>query len=619
MSFSFQHVGMPRALGKYVAICALVASGLTLGVASTASAASNISEATGFPVNAESANLTSISISPQNVGDLVILSSQIHSQSITVTGVTSADTGTWTHAQSYVDSINGVITEEVWWAVVTATTAATPINLTYSAALGGLSPELVADSYTTSVPSTWSTVAGSGGAATFTTTIDYPSVTSSSATSQLYWGYSESTTGGVAGSTSGFTYTSTANGNLSIDNPALSPATVYAPTATQTPAGNTTSIAEIFAATANPTTVTFDNNTGAGTLTAETHNTPTALSLFSTGNMTKSGFYFTGWNTAANGLGTSYADGASYPFAASTTLYAQWAANVSTGPSLLSLGITAASGTVNYGSAFTPTASVTSGLTAGDTAAVSGTTFTYVGSGNTTYAASATAPTAVGTYSVTPAGSTVTVTPAADQSMYSTTYAYVSGVLTITASTLSVTAGNVSVKAGRTVAPGATVSGLIGADTASVSAATYTYTGTGSTTYAASSTAPKAAGTYSITPAAATVVVSPAADATNYGTNFTYVPGTLTITVPPVVLRATHIAGSIAVGHRVKVKIHGTGFHGRPKITSSSKGTVIVVVKDSGSVLTVWVTELATTRPGRATFNIRLGNGKSCKIGYVIK
>jgi hypothetical protein len=155
MSYSFPHVGVSRRLGKYVAVFALVASGLTLGIAGTASATPTISEATGFPVTGESAGLTSLNITPQHVGDLVILSSQIHSQTITISSVASADTGTWTLAERYVDPVNSVITEEVWWAVATATTAATPVTVTYSASVAALSPELVADSYTTSQPSTW--------------------------------------------------------------------------------------------------------------------------------------------------------------------------------------------------------------------------------------------------------------------------------------------------------------------------------------------------------------------------------------------------------------------------------------------------------------------------------
>ena len=57
----------------------------------------------------------------------------------------------------------------------------------------------------------------------------------------------------------------------------------------------------------------------------EINSAPTALS---TNTFTRSGYSFTGWNTAANGTGTAYADGAVFPFSASATLYAQWSAAV---------------------------------------------------------------------------------------------------------------------------------------------------------------------------------------------------------------------------------------------------------------------------------------------------
>ena len=39
---------------------------------------------------------------------------------------------------------------------------------------------------------------------------------------------------------------------------------------------------------------------------------------------TKTGYNFAGWNTAANGSGTAYANSATYAFSADVTLYAQW-------------------------------------------------------------------------------------------------------------------------------------------------------------------------------------------------------------------------------------------------------------------------------------------------------
>jgi len=47
--------------------------------------------------------------------------------------------------------------------------------------------------------------------------------------------------------------------------------------------------------------------------------------------MTQAGYVFTGWNTAANGSGTAYAAGATYPGnTGGATLYAQWSPNTNT-------------------------------------------------------------------------------------------------------------------------------------------------------------------------------------------------------------------------------------------------------------------------------------------------
>jgi hypothetical protein len=72
-------------------------------------------------------------------------------------------------------------------------------------------------------------------------------------------------------------------------------------------------------------TVTFHANGGGGSITSQSASTATALTL-NAGAITRSGYTFGGWNTSANGNGTAYADGTSYPFADSTTLYAQWVA-----------------------------------------------------------------------------------------------------------------------------------------------------------------------------------------------------------------------------------------------------------------------------------------------------
>jgi uncharacterized repeat protein (TIGR02543 family) len=75
--------------------------------------------------------------------------------------------------------------------------------------------------------------------------------------------------------------------------------------------------------TINSFTVTFDNNGGTGSMSNESASYNVAMAL-TTNTFTKTGYTFSGWNNAANGTGTPYADGASYPFTSSVTLYAQW-------------------------------------------------------------------------------------------------------------------------------------------------------------------------------------------------------------------------------------------------------------------------------------------------------
>jgi uncharacterized repeat protein (TIGR02543 family) len=83
---------------------------------------------------------------------------------------------------------------------------------------------------------------------------------------------------------------------------------------------------------AGPTyTVTYDGNgsTGGTVPVDSTHyiQGQTVTVLGNTGNLTQSGFSFTGWNTAANGSGTSYVGSNSFNIgAANVTLYAQWSA-----------------------------------------------------------------------------------------------------------------------------------------------------------------------------------------------------------------------------------------------------------------------------------------------------
>ncbi len=78
----------------------------------------------------------------------------------------------------------------------------------------------------------------------------------------------------------------------------------------------------------NPT-ITFDANGGSGSMNVQTISYDVATTLTANA-FTRTGYTFNGWNTKADGTGTSYADGASIKLTADTTLYAQWTANTYT-------------------------------------------------------------------------------------------------------------------------------------------------------------------------------------------------------------------------------------------------------------------------------------------------
>ena len=388
-----------RHVAALVVSTVLASSFLVVGIQGVASATSTISHVSGFPLSVETAGNNQIGVTPQHVGDLVVLDSQIHSQSITVSSVSSTGgiAGPWHFANRYLDTTNGVITEEVWWATASGTTAST-ITVTYSGTISSLPtpPELVADSFTTSGgAATWSFIAGGGNAGSNTSGITFPSLTSDQVdASQLYWGYVESTKTAVVGGTTNFQYATTPNGNLSLYNDQLSLNTAYAPTATATPPGNFSAIGAIFAATSSApsgSTVTFDGNGGTGAMGPETANTAT---LLTPNNFVRTGYTFAGWDTSSAGTTVVYANDASYPFTASATLYAVWTANTNYTVTFNGNGATSGSmsnETNNVPTALTSNAYLRTGYTfAGWDTSSAGTTVVYANDASYPFTASAT-------------------------------------------------------------------------------------------------------------------------------------------------------------------------------------------------------------------------------------
>jgi major membrane immunogen (membrane-anchored lipoprotein) len=78
---------------------------------------------------------------------------------------------------------------------------------------------------------------------------------------------------------------------------------------------------------------------------------------------------------------------------------------------------------------------------------------------------------------------------------------------------------------------------------------------------------------------------------------------------------ATHVVGYAVAGRSVSLAIVGSGFFGRPHVSSHS-GTTALVTKDSGTLLIVKVTVTPRSRNGTFTFTIRLSDGKQCQVKY---
>jgi hypothetical protein len=94
--------------------------------------------------------------------------------------------------------------------------------------------------------------------------------------------------------------------------------------------------------------VTFNSNGAPGSMPVQSSIAPAVLS---SNSLTYSGYTFAGWNTAINGSGRAYANGASYAFTTDATLYAQWTLNA---PSVSAAASIA--GTAKVGQTITATA-----------------------------------------------------------------------------------------------------------------------------------------------------------------------------------------------------------------------------------------------------------------------
>lgn len=145
---------------------------------------------------------------------------------------------------------------------------------------------------------------------------------------------------------------------------AVASGTIYSNTSDNI-AGTTTSYTPTASITlyakwiANTYAVTFDANNGSGTQMTNLSVTAGTAKALTANSYTRTGYTFGGWNTLANGSGTSYANSASVTLYGDTTIYAQW---VPVKPGVPTIAISGSAGNTQITVAVTAaTLSTTSG------------------------------------------------------------------------------------------------------------------------------------------------------------------------------------------------------------------------------------------------------------------
>jgi hypothetical protein len=91
---------------------------------------------------------------------------------------------------------------------------------------------------------------------------------------------------------------------------------------------------------------------------------------------------------------------------------------------------------------------------------------------------------------------------------------------------------------------------------------------------------------------------------------------TTTTTTVPTGPSASRVIGHAVAGRTVTLSIAGSGFYGRPTVTSHV-GTVVTVFRDSGTTLVAKVKAKAGSRNGTFTFTITLADKVQCHVRYI--
>ncbi len=188
--------------------------------------------------------LTTLAVSPKTVGDVLVVFAEVGTTGHTVSSVSGGGVATWTKAVAFTGT--GGVDTEIWFGKVT-TAGSSTITFSWSSSIAGFDAEYGAQEFSSSLGAStvWAAdkTGTSNGASS--TTVPFPSLTPTSSP-ELYFGYAEVANAATGGSTPGFTFTTTTNGNATAYDTNVSG--TVAPSATQSPAGLSTAVGVLLSA-----------------------------------------------------------------------------------------------------------------------------------------------------------------------------------------------------------------------------------------------------------------------------------------------------------------------------------------------------------------------------------
>jgi hypothetical protein len=279
----------------------LVAAPIVSTLTATPASATGAITAVGSQFTVSGAGLTTLADNPVTVGDVLVVGAEPGAATPLLTAVSGGGVTTWTRAVHFAGA-NQVNDVEIWYGTVT-TTGVGAVTFTWGAP--GLGAQVAVYSLQefsagTGAGSVW-TVDTSGGFDEPSTslTVTYPSLTAA-ASGELYFGFADMPSAPAAGTTPGFTYNTTANGNQVAFNPAVT-AGVVAPTSSQGALHFADSAAVLLVPPPNPT-VTSVSPTG-GPIAGGTSVTVSGTNL--TGETAVNFGATPGTSVVVNGGGTS--------------------------------------------------------------------------------------------------------------------------------------------------------------------------------------------------------------------------------------------------------------------------------------------------------------------------